>query len=179
MTAPENIPVQDATVHVITADPLAPYHPYIVGSFFLSLVLLLGLIFFFRQKSWVVKLENTKHINTILDVWVALILILLTISSTAYSPLWDFPDLPIGKILAWYAFYPLCTYIGAMVILFHAWISLSQVLNISTYEKIGYGTIIAILSNYLIFRFCIGNFPSITTIIFAVAFGLILVGLKL
>jgi hypothetical protein len=41
----------DASLPVITEDPIAAYHPYLVIFFFLLIVILLGLIVLFRKKT--------------------------------------------------------------------------------------------------------------------------------
>jgi hypothetical protein len=145
---------------VITEDPIAPYYPYLVAVFSLVIVLLLGLIVLFRKKNWITQIKNTGHINIILDIWIAVILILITAPSALYSPIWSSdPPEGITEIL-WATVHPIRLYIGIIVILLYAWKALSKALNMSLRETICHGVIIVIVINYSIYLLCAGDFPS-------------------
>jgi hypothetical protein len=128
--------------------------------FFLLIVILLGLIVLFRKKTWIAQIKTTGHITIILDIWIAIILVLITTPSALYSPIWSSdPPEGIAEIL-WFTVHPISAYAGIIVILFYVWKALSKAFKISLRETIYHGVIMIIVVSYSIYILCAGILPS-------------------
>jgi hypothetical protein len=155
MTAHENIPVQDATTPVITQDPAMPGMALIVISALVTMTIVIALMWLFRQKDWIAQLEAAGYLNIALEIWVAIIMITLSIPSTLYNPIWE--SEPITNIEILYeSVSPVFFFTGATIVWVHLWIGLGKYLELTPLATIVISITSALIIAGIVYCFYVG-----------------------
>jgi hypothetical protein len=130
----------------------------IVISTLVTLTIIIALMWLFRQKDWIAQLEAAGYLNIALEIWVAIIMVTLSIPSTLYNPIWE--SEPITNIEILYeSISPVFFFTGATIIWVHLWIGLGKYLELTPLGTIVISITGTLIIAGVIYCFYVGILP--------------------